>query len=361
MRFLCQLIALLLCISPTLLRADPQAKLRAGIYEHPPFAMKDPDGKWIGLAVDVWERVSSELNLPYEFVETSLEDAVEQTAAGKLDLIVGGIGVSPDRAKRVEFSQPFLAMPAAVAVLKSKQIPSWIDFVRDVMGHGVGFMLVVLVVAMLFFSVMLWLVERGVDRSHFGGRPWHGFGSALWFSAVTMTTVGYGDKTPQSVAGRVVVFFWMFLGVVIISVFTGAVASSITASRIEAHISHARDLSKYRNGVLDGSIAQNVLASLGIPSKVYPNVEEGLRGLNSGAITAFLDGEVSLRYAANRDYPGEILINPLSTTHLTYAFAARPGLPVEELKAINVALIEQVMQPGWEQEVDRWLGPPASQ
>ncbi len=359
MRFLRTFVALLSIA--TSLRAEPPTKSRVGIYDRPPFAVKDADGKWSGLAVDVWERVSSELNLPYEYVETSLEDAIAQTAAGKLDLVVGGIGVSPDRAKLVEFSQPYLAMPAAVAVLKRNQVPHWTDFVRDVLAHGVGFMLVVLVVAMLFFSVMLWLVERRVDRSHFGGRPWHGFGSALWFSAVTMTTVGYGDKTPQSVPGRVVVFFWMFLGVVIISVFTGAVASSITASRLDARIVHARDLSKYRAGVLAGSLAQNLLGSVGIPSKVFSTVEEGLHALEAGTITAFVDGEVSLRYAVNRDYPGEILVDPLPTTHLTYAFAARPGLPPGQLKAINVALIEQVTQPGWEQEVERWLGPPATQ
>ena len=360
MRFLCTFVALLLAPAVAL-RAEPPAKLRTGIYERPPFAMKDANGKWTGLAVDVWERVSSELNLPYEYVETSLDDAIGQLAGGRLDLVVGGIGVSPERAKLVEFSQPFLAMPAAVAVLKRTQTPHWSGFFRDVLAHGVGFMLVVLVVAMLFFSVMLWLVERRVDRSHFGGRPWHGFGSALWFSAVTMTTVGYGDKTPQSLPGRVVVFFWMFLGVVIISVFTGAVASSITASRMDARIVHARDLSKYRAGVLDGSLAQNLLSSVGIPSKVFPNVEDGLRALDAGTITAFVDGEVSLRYVVNHDYPGEILVNPLPTTHLTYAFAARPGLPLAELKAINVALIEQVTQPGWEQEVERWIGQPTGQ
>jgi ABC-type amino acid transport substrate-binding protein len=360
MRFL-RTFATLLLASAALLHAEPPAKLRAGIYVRPPFAMKDADGKWNGLAVDVWERVSSELNLPYEYVETSMDDAIVQLATGKLDFVVGGIGVSPERAKMVEFSQPFLAMPAAVAVLKRSQIPYWTDFIRDVLAHGVGFMLVILVVAMLFFSVMLWLVERRVDRTHFGGRPWHGFGSALWFSAVTMTTVGYGDKTPQSLPGRVVVFFWMFLGVVIISVFTGAVASSITASRMDARIIHTRDLAKYRTGALDGSLSRNILANVGIPSKVYPNIEEGLRALEAGTITAFVDGEVNLRYAANRDYPGEIIVTPLPTTHFTYAFAARPGLPLAELKAINIALIEQVMQPGWEQEVERWLGPPATQ
>ncbi len=58
--------------------------------------------------------------------------------------------------------------------------------------------------------------------------PW--LGSALWFAAVTMTTVGYGDKTPQTPLGRFLAFLWMFFGILLVSAFTGAFASSLTVS-----------------------------------------------------------------------------------------------------------------------------------
>ena len=87
MRLLCTLLALLLAAHPAISQTEPPAKLRAGIFVRPPFAMKDSDGKWVGLAVDVWESVSSELNLPYEYVETTLDEAIKQTAEGKLDIV----------------------------------------------------------------------------------------------------------------------------------------------------------------------------------------------------------------------------------------------------------------------------------
>lgn len=46
-------------------------------------------------------------------------------------------------------------------------------------------------------------------------------GDALWYSIVTITTVGYGDRCPVTTAGRITATFIMFMGVGII----GALAS----------------------------------------------------------------------------------------------------------------------------------------
>ena len=40
--------------------------------------------------------------------------------------------------------------------------------------------------------------------------------SAFWWAAVTMTTVGYGDKTPVTTGGRIVGLVWMFTSVIVI-------------------------------------------------------------------------------------------------------------------------------------------------
>lgn len=39
----------------------------------------------------------------------------------------------------------------------------------------------------------------------------NGFYDAFWFCIVTMTTVGYGDKTPKSLIGRILTTFLAFL------------------------------------------------------------------------------------------------------------------------------------------------------
>jgi ABC-type amino acid transport substrate-binding protein len=351
------LLVVALVLVAGLAKADPQ-KLKVGIFERPPFAMKDLDGQWVGLAVDVWEHVSAQAGIAFDYIETPEDEVIARTARGELDIVVGEVGLSADRERLIDFTQPYLTVPASVAVTKKSLRPSWSDLVRDLMDNDVVTVGVILLVALVVFAIILWIVERRVDRTHFGGEPWAGMGSALWFAAVTMTTVGYGDKTPQSPVGRLVVFFWMLLGVVIVSVFTGAVAASLTNLRSERQIHGVADLARQHVGVLNGSLAQNVLSSLGIPAQSYPTVLEGMRALDAGKLTAFVGNEADLRYAVNQNFPGDMIVQPISTTHISFAFATRPGLPQRE--EINVALIDETTRPGWEQQVERWIGQPVT-
>lgn len=59
-----------------------------------------------------------------------------------------------------------------------------------------------------------------------------GFGDALWYSVVTMTTVGYGDVTPLTGPGRMVGVVLMLGGIGLLSVFTATFASVLVTQRI---------------------------------------------------------------------------------------------------------------------------------
>ena len=52
-----------------------------------------------------------------------------------------------------------------------------------------------------------------------------GFGEGVWWSLVTMTTVGYGDLVPESPAGQVIGVVLMVVGISIIGLVTANVAS----------------------------------------------------------------------------------------------------------------------------------------
>ena len=55
-------------------------------------------------------------------------------------------------------------------------------------------------------------------------------GDALWYSIVTITTVGYGDFYPVTAAGRVTAMFIMFMGVGIIGALASILASMLVGS-----------------------------------------------------------------------------------------------------------------------------------
>jgi voltage-gated potassium channel len=55
----------------------------------------------------------------------------------------------------------------------------------------------------------------------------------VWWAVSTMTTVGYGDEFPVTVAGRLLAMGLMIIGIGFIAVLTGAVAERFLATQIE--------------------------------------------------------------------------------------------------------------------------------
>ncbi|HEX9883773.1 MAG TPA: potassium channel family protein, partial [Desulfobaccales bacterium] len=83
-------------------------------------------------------------------------------------------------------------------------------------------------VFILIMAVALVVFLGAVGFSLFepGHRHWYQrFGLGLWWATVTLTTVGYGDVTPVTVAGRIVGVVIMLGGVVTLSLVTATVAS----------------------------------------------------------------------------------------------------------------------------------------
>ena len=56
----------------------------------------------------------------------------------------------------------------------------------------------------------------------------------LYWAVVTMTTVGYGDKTPKTTLGRAVAALWMLGSLVLVSLLSTSLVSRLTADRVEA-------------------------------------------------------------------------------------------------------------------------------
>lgn len=57
------------------------------------------------------------------------------------------------------------------------------------------------------------------------------FGDALWWSIVTTTTVGYGDISPATPAGRVIAVILMIFGIGLIGMLTGTITTYFTSSK----------------------------------------------------------------------------------------------------------------------------------
>ena len=55
--------------------------------------------------------------------------------------------------------------------------------------------------------------------------------ASLWWAATTLTTVGYGDAYPITVGGRIFTFFVLMIGLGVVAIPTGLLASALTKKR----------------------------------------------------------------------------------------------------------------------------------
>lgn len=75
---------------------------------------------------------------------------------------------------------------------------------------------------------VIWLIERKQNSTEFPTSFRKGLLEGFWWSFVSMTTVGYGDRIPQSCMGRVYSIFWILTGITLFAVLTGSLANQIT-------------------------------------------------------------------------------------------------------------------------------------
>lgn len=54
-------------------------------------------------------------------------------------------------------------------------------------------------------------------------------GSGLWWAVQTVTTVGYGDRVPETAAGQLVAALVMLLGIAFVTVTTASITGSFVA------------------------------------------------------------------------------------------------------------------------------------
>ncbi|WP_062303769.1 potassium channel family protein [Demequina subtropica] len=92
---------------------------------------------------------------------------------------------------------------------------------------------VIAVLLLLWISAVAML---DAERGHEGAQIVN-FGDSIWWSLVTVTTVGYGDFAPVTVEGRVVATLLMLIGIALIGIVTATVAAwfvSLTQGAEEA-------------------------------------------------------------------------------------------------------------------------------
>ncbi|XP_074610733.1 uncharacterized protein LOC141865384 isoform X3 [Acropora palmata] len=182
---------------------------------------------------------------------------------------------------------PLITVPG-VALLSRKKTPS--AYARDVERSvyscwpvfAMSFVLAILT------GIVLWFAEYDINYRQFYRSFHKGILEGVWWSFITMTTVGYGDKYPKTVIGRSIAIVWFLTGIVLSSLFISSLTSSMSVRILDDRLDIVR-------GKKVGSLPQfpeydiiiRRISTAG-GSKTYPTLERLFDALRSNEVDGIL-------------------------------------------------------------------------
>jgi polar amino acid transport system substrate-binding protein len=331
--------------------AEDETVTVAVLRDAPPFSYQAEDGSWRGLAVDLWNIVAAELHRATRFEGMDRMALVDAVASGRARFGIGPISITAERLDRVDFSVPIYSTGIAIAM---PYVPrgAW-GVLHDAVFSSAFLKLVSGLLALLaVVGTIFWMVERHRNPD-FAGQI-QGWGSGIWLSIVTMTTVGYGDTAPRTLSGRVVAAIWMLVSIVLISVFTGTITTLLTIEGISPRIVGFEDLHRVRVAAVTATAAAQLMAERRISAQQFPDLVQAFSALVDRRADALVFDRALLAAALkNRpDLPITILPGTLRAEY--YAVAMRSDEPLR--RQINQAIAGALDSPTWSRLRFDYLG-----
>lgn len=91
----------------TLEQVISRNKLRIGFSTFVPWAMKDKKGGYTGYEIEVAKQLAEDMGVEAVFIPTKWSGIIPALLTGKFDIIIGGMGITPGRNLKVNFSDPY--------------------------------------------------------------------------------------------------------------------------------------------------------------------------------------------------------------------------------------------------------------
>ena len=326
--------------------------LLVGAMETPPACIKKADNQWEGFSIEIWQVVAQRIGVPFEFREyNNLESLLDALEKKEID-VIPALAVQDRFEATMDFSQSYLKSGLAIAVPAEAANYRWIKVIESIFSPHILKAIVLLLLMSLLFGIIVWRFERRQNSEMFDDGSVKGIGDGIWWAVVTMSTVGYGDKAPKTIGGRIAALIWMIFSIVFIAGFTATITSQLTISELKGKVRGFNDLYHTKVGCILKSEAGDYLTKKGVTAISFDNIQKGLAAVDSRQIDAFVLDEKILKYLAKSNFPGRIQVIDSTFDEYFVSIALQQKSPLR--KPINKALLKLMKTEGWAEIMNRY-------
>jgi polar amino acid transport system substrate-binding protein len=330
------------------------AALRIAVYDVPPYGYVNPDGSISGISVDLWRRVAERLERQFKLIPVSeMESILSGLEQGHFDAAIGAITITSEREKRVDFSYPAHRSGVAVALRREKGPLSALKSYAAAASE-LSPLIVSSLAMLVLVGIAMWFIERRHPSAQGSESSVVTLRDGLYWAVVTMTTVGYGDKTPKSPIGRVIAASWMLASLVWVSLLSTSLVSRLTAERVESRDAIAIDLTRIKLAAVVQSSGAEYLDEHHLQYTKFKNLPDALDSLAGGKSDAVVNSVGALQYLISKRYASveEIPQGLLAPAYMAIALPEHSPFK----RPINEALVKITSDPEWRVLEERFFG-----
>jgi polar amino acid transport system substrate-binding protein len=328
-----------------------QKQVLVEISMFPPFVTKFGDS-YTGFEIELWGKVAKELDISFSYELTDFKELIPRLASQKADIALGGITMTEDRERTIDFTHSIFNSGLHILV-SNKVRTSLSKAIRSLFSREVRNILLLLIVFVLISAHVIWFVEQAGTGS-LAEPYWPGIFNAMWWALVTVSTIGYGDYTPVTVAGRLFGMFFILSGLAIFGLYIGQISSSLTLKRLRSTISTPEDLAGKKVATVEHTVAVSTLQKLGAQVVAVPTIDDAYHILEHEMVDAVVfDAPILLNYAYGLG-KGKVTIVGGLFDQQNYGFALPRGSELR--KSINQAILKLHDNGEYQVLYEKWFG-----
>lgn len=270
--------------------------LTVGIDPFPPCVIIDSN-KVTGFDIELFETIADSIGLKYQYKQVPEFKQMFGLLQNKTyDVGISGITINEEREEVIDFSHPYLK--SGLCILINNEKNNNVFYIISAYLKKAWKALFYLIIFLFICGVLIWAVERG--KTSFSSKFFSGVGDGMYWTNTTMTTVGYGDKAPQTPVGKILAMAVQWIGIAF--VFPYIVAQmTVTIQEASYRIKCKEDLLGKKVATVSGTTSIQASQKYGATVVEQKNIEDCIALLKRDKVDAIVFDMPTLMDAVKKD------------------------------------------------------------